>query len=130
MYLFDIFWTLFAFLLASQSCNSPHYSGWDEKEADIFSSITQSWGNQVLTHMFSLSPMGQTTSQGCFSWHWAVWPWERVDVNKVKLFILFSLIHTVLRYLLYVLEFLCRTLRFFFKDILVHASLSKFVFFR
>lgn len=45
---------------------------------------------QILTHTQSLSPAGEITCWLALSWHWAVLPHRRGDVNKVRLFLTLS----------------------------------------
>lgn len=64
------------------------YSGWGEREMSLFGRVLHSWGNQMLTHTYSLFSTGEITGQDDLSWPYAVLPWGRSDTGKVKLFLL------------------------------------------
>ena len=80
--------------LHSMSCNIPQKSEWEKKDIGLLGSIPHSWGIWVLTHMFSLYPMGEITCRK-ISRHWAVLCWGRADMGKVKLFFLPSSMHPI-----------------------------------
>lgn len=70
-------------------------SGWSKKAVGLFDRVLYSWGSQVLTHVLSLSPMGEILGQEKPYWQWALLPWGRSNEGKVKLCLSFSLVFPI-----------------------------------
>lgn len=88
---FDEFWALVAMLPVSSNSSavlitSIFLVGW-ERSGPVGHHLA--WlGKLASFTVLSLSPLGEITDLGALSWHWAVPPWGRSDMDEVKLFFL------------------------------------------
>ena len=82
-------WLLFSQPLSlPQSFSSLQFSGWGKKEVSFFYFILYIEGNQALTLILSLFPMGEIIGWAGLSWPQAVSPWRRGDACRVEQFLL------------------------------------------
>ena len=76
----------------------PSVLDWTRKKY-VFGSILHSSGSQMLIHTFSHVFVGEIMGLEGLFWHWAVPPWGRDDIGKMKLFLLPSLLCPIMDFL-------------------------------
>ena len=82
-------WLLFSLLLSTpQSCGSPWYTEWGNKEVELFGRILNSCGIQALIHTHLFSPWEKLQAK-MVSWPWVV-PTLGRDNGRIKLFLIQS----------------------------------------
>ena len=103
-------WLLFSLLLSTpQSCGSPWYTEWGNKEVELFGRILNSWGIQALIHTHLFSPWEKLQAK-LVSWPWVVPPLGR-DNGRLKNYSSYTLQYVwSWIFVLCVLKLLCRTL--------------------